>query len=75
MDQVVRLPIPVYRLESENAFNLLNSTEKKYAHFISKASWAAAPIVLYQTSEESPLIFKLLLSLFSVENIKYYTFI
>jgi len=57
--------VPYVRLECEKAFATLSAQEKQYAHHLSVASWQGARIVLAQTSEESPLVFDLLLRLFS----------
>ena len=51
---------PVLRLEVETAFHALNDTEKLYSHYLSQASWYGGLIVLYQTSPESPDIFRLI---------------
>ena len=56
--------IPLSALECKEAFERLDAKERLYAHFLSKASWAGAPIVLEQTSLESPAIFDLFLTLF-----------
>jgi hypothetical protein len=45
-------------------WKLLNETEKNYAYFMSKASWAGAKMVLHQISYESPAIFLLLQAYF-----------
>lgn len=55
---------PVAKLDVKAAFETLQPREKLYAHFISEASWAGAPIVLEQTSEESLAIFHMLQSTF-----------
>lgn len=60
---------PVLRLEVETAFNALSSSEKLYSHFLSQASWYGGLIVLYQTSLESPDIFKLIHSINTAEDV------
>jgi dipeptidyl-peptidase-3 len=55
---------PVVPLEVEAAFKELNDKEKKYAHYISQASWAGMRIVLAQASHEAVAIFDFLQSFF-----------
>ena len=69
--------IPISVLECTEPFSLLNDDEKQYTHYLSKASWAGAPIVFVQTSEESPKIFNLFIQLFSkisVDSLKFVLF-
>lgn len=56
---------PICRLEVGEAFSGLTDKEKRYAHFLSRASWAGAHIVLRQISQEAPIIFDMLQHLFS----------
>lgn len=60
---------PVVLLDCEKAFNALTEQEKRYAHFLSRASWYGGLIVLLQTSLESPLIYSLLHKLFRSQSI------
>ena len=41
----------------KEAFDNLSDDEKLYAYYLSKACWAGAPIILFQTSYESPALF------------------
>jgi dipeptidyl-peptidase-3 len=61
---VVPSNVPVVPLLVEEAFNGLNNKERKYAHFISRASWAGTRIVMEQASRESPAIFDFLQAFF-----------
>jgi dipeptidyl-peptidase-3 len=61
---------PIFSLKCENAFKSLTLKEKKYAHFISQACFAGSPIILYQTSLESPVIFTIFQKLFSGDSIE-----
>ncbi|KAJ3082453.1 hypothetical protein HK102_001668 [Quaeritorhiza haematococci] len=57
--------IPVCQLEVKKHFETLTDKEKLYAHFISRASWHGQKILSHQLSEESPLIYELLLEIFT----------
>ncbi|KAL0482509.1 dipeptidyl peptidase, partial [Acrasis kona] len=61
---VTQESVPVVPLVVEEAFNGLSDKEKKYAHYISQASWAGTRIVLAQASHEAPAIFDFLQSFF-----------
>lgn len=66
---------PVCLLDCKKAFNNLNTDEKLYAHYMSKASWYGSLAVLLQVSEESPKIFKflhLLFTTYKVNDLKRY---
>jgi dipeptidyl-peptidase-3 len=52
------------------AFAALTEEEKKYAHFLSLASWNGALICLEQTSPESPQLFGLFTRLFSYQSVE-----
>ncbi|KAL2757529.1 hypothetical protein ACRALDRAFT_1028798 [Sodiomyces alcalophilus JCM 7366] len=56
-------PPSVVRLEIEKHFEALTDKQKRYAHFISKASFAGNRIVLRQVSPESEDIYDFLISL------------
>ncbi|AEO65702.1 uncharacterized protein THITE_67951 [Thermothielavioides terrestris NRRL 8126] len=57
-------PPSVVRLEIEKHFNALSDKQKRYAHFISQASFAGNRIVLRQVSPESESIYDFILALY-----------
>ena len=65
----IPLETPISKLEAEEAFNGLTDDEKRYCHFLSRGSWAGAPICLLQTSPESVPLFLLLRQLFSRQSV------
>ncbi|KAK4128385.1 dipeptidyl-peptidase III [Parathielavia appendiculata] len=56
-------PPSVVRLEIEKHFSALSDKQKRYSHFISKASFAGTRIVLRQVSPESEHIYDFILAL------------
>jgi dipeptidyl-peptidase III len=52
-----------------NTSTLGSEQEKLYAYFISMGSWAGSLTCLVQTSPESPLLFHLLVRLFSADSL------
>ncbi|KAI2629742.1 putative dipeptidylpeptidase III [Hypoxylon sp. NC1633] len=57
-------PPSVVRLEIEKHFGALTDQQKRYAHFISRASFEGTRIVARQVSPESEPIFDLILALY-----------
>lgn len=57
-------------LDCETAFKNLTEKERKYAHYLSQASWYGGLIVLVQTSPESPGIFLLLQKMFRAQPVE-----
>jgi len=49
---------PLTRLDAGTAFNHLTQSEQLYSHYVSHASWWGGLVVLLQTSQESPDIFR-----------------
>lgn len=56
--------IPIIQLSVGEYFNDLTDKEKKYAHYIERAGWAGARIILQQTTKYSMSIFDLIMSIF-----------
>jgi len=50
---------PVTRLDASTAFSHLTPGEQLYSHYLSQASWWGGLVVLLQTSQESPDIFRM----------------
>ncbi|KAK8762893.1 hypothetical protein V5799_034501 [Amblyomma americanum] len=69
-DEVYSNETPFLNLDCRVAFEGLSEKEKKYAHYLSQASWFGGLIVLFQTSRESPLIFLLLERLFRTQDLE-----
>ncbi|KAI0157226.1 peptidase family M49-domain-containing protein [Xylariaceae sp. FL1272] len=55
--------VQIYRLSVEPLFNGLSNREKRYAHFMARAAWSGARIILRQVSRESLFIFDFILEL------------
>ena len=58
----------IQNLDFKESFEQLSEEEKNYLYYLSKACWSGQPIVLFQTSYESPalfMIFQLYFSSFS----------
>ena len=51
---------PVTKPVCNEAFDALDSREKLYLHYLSKAAWFGSTITLFQSSSESPAIFLIL---------------
>eukprot|EP00118_Oscarella_pearsei_P006784 m.31377 g.31377 ORF g.31377 m.31377 type:complete len:715 (+) comp31491_c0_seq5:196-2340(+) len=62
--------VPVCQLICKAAFDALTPQEKRYAHFLSRASFDGGLIVLLQTSPESAPIFLLLQKIFTSQSIQ-----
>ncbi|VDK42649.1 unnamed protein product [Anisakis simplex] len=60
---------PVCALDCVDAFNSLSEKEKRYTHYLSKASFDGSLIVFCQVSPESPALFIILYRLFASETI------
>ena len=49
----------------KDSFEQLSEEEKNYAYYLSKACWTGQPIILFQTSYESPALFIIFQTFFS----------
>ena len=47
----------IQNINFKETFEQLTEEEKDYCYYLSKACWAGQPIVLFQTSYESPALF------------------
>lgn len=56
--------IGIATLDCAEAFQLLSTEERLYAHYLSRACWYGGLVVLLQTSPESPAIYTLMSRLF-----------
>ncbi|KAI9668386.1 MAG: hypothetical protein M1831_001140 [Alyxoria varia] len=57
-------PAATHRLAIHDAFQSLTKREKLYAHYMSRAAWQGARIILRQVSQEAPDIYELILDLY-----------
>ena len=55
----------IQNIDFKESFEQLSDEEKSYIYFLSKACWAGQPIVLFQTSYESPALFIIFQTFFS----------
>ena len=55
--------MPIHQLSVRNAFDGLTVKEKLYAHYMSKAAWSGARIILRQVSPEANDVFDLIMEL------------
>ena len=55
----------IQNLDFKESFEQLSEEEKNYLYYLSKACWAGQPIVLFQTSYESPALFMIFQIYFS----------
>ncbi|CAB54212.3 Dipeptidyl peptidase 3 [Caenorhabditis elegans] len=61
---------PVCQLDAADAFKTLSEKEKKYSHYVAKASFDGALAVFLQVSPESAPIFYVLYRLFKSESVE-----
>lgn len=66
---IVPLDTPISCLEACKSFSGLESKEKLYCHYLSRASWEGGYICLFQTSPESVPAFLFLRELFSRQSV------
>ena len=55
----------IQNLVFKESFEQLSEEEKNYLYYLSKACWAGQPIILFQTSYESPALFMIFQMFFS----------
>ena len=55
----------IQNISFKDSFEQLSDEEKNYIYYLSKACWAGQPIVLFQTSYESPALFIIFQTFFS----------
>ena len=55
----------IQNISFKESFEQLSDEEKNYIYYLSKACWAGQPIVLFQTSYESPALFIIFQTFFS----------
>ena len=55
----------IQNISFKESFEQLGDEEKNYIYYLSKACWAGQPIVLFQTSYESPALFIIFQTFFS----------
>ncbi|KAJ8324403.1 hypothetical protein QVD99_002433 [Batrachochytrium dendrobatidis] len=58
--------LPITRMEVRKHFDALTDVEKKYSHFIGRASWAGAGIIAASMSPYGPALVGLFLDIFTV---------
>lgn len=59
---------PITRLQAREAFEGLSEKERRYCHYLSRASWEGSLACLLQTSAEAAPAFLLLKALFSAQS-------
>jgi len=57
--------IKIQNADFKESFEQLSDEEKNYIYYLSKACWAGQPIVLFQSSYESPALFIIFQTFFS----------
>ena len=68
MSSTVKSLIKTDRIQNigfKESFEQLSEEEKNYIYYLSKACWAGQPIILFQTSYESPALFMIFQIFFS----------
>lgn len=60
---------PISRLDASQSFNGLETKEKLYCHYLSRAAWEGGYICLLQTSPESVPTFLLLREVLSRQSV------
>lgn len=60
--------VQIQKIDFKESFEQLSEEESNYIYYLSKACWAGQPIVLFQTSYESPGLFMIFQLFFSSFN-------
>ena len=68
MSKHIKLDTRVQNLEYSSSWSQLTETERNYAYYMSKASWAGALTVLHQISYEAPPLFCIFQAYFADKN-------
>ena len=68
MAKHIRADSRVQNLEYESSWQQLSETERNYAYYMTKASWAGALITIHQVSYEGPALFMIFQAYFAEKN-------
>jgi dipeptidyl-peptidase-3 len=62
----IDIEAPIRVVDCEKAFNCLDTREKNYSYYFTRASWEGQKICYFSKSYESPALFYLLMKVFSL---------
>jgi dipeptidyl-peptidase-3 len=66
--EYIQLQTPIGEINAEEAFGQLESKEKLYSYYMSRASWEGAKICYFQRSYESPVLCYIFGKIFTMED-------